>query len=40
MELLAAELIDTHLMHEAVQVESGIPMCNSRDIFRHGQAYG
>jgi len=40
MELLAAELIDMHLMHEAVQVESGIPMCNSSDIFRHGKAYG
>lgn len=40
MELLAAMLVDMHLMHEAVQVESGIPMCNSSDIFRHGKAYG
>ena len=40
MDLLTAELIDTHLMHEAVQVESGIPMRNSSDIFRHGKAYG
>ena len=29
--------LDTNLMHEVVKIESGIPMGNSSNVFRHSQ---